>query len=106
MNADLLHLWIKDWNFGALTHGDRRYTETHNCPNSTSTEVWTTSIGRLALTNVIRAIIGTKGPKIPPKENLEQYWGKRPFVNGKSSFPPDTNISEEGSSKYLPPFTN
>ena len=67
--------------------------------------------GRLALTNFMRAIIiaryiGTKGPKIPPKENLEQYWGKRPFVNGKSSFPPDTNISEEGSSKYLLPFTN
>jgi hypothetical protein len=62
---------------------------------------------RLALAYVMRAITGTEGPKIPPKENIEQYRGKRSFVNGKSSFTLDTNnTSEESSSKHLPPLTN
>jgi hypothetical protein len=44
----------------------------------------------------------------PEKESIEQYRGKRLLVNGKSSFPPDTNnnTSEEGSSKHLPKLTN
>jgi hypothetical protein len=43
----------------------------------------------------------------PEKESIEQYRGKRSLINGKLSFPPDTNnTSKEGSSKHLPQLTN
>ena len=49
-------------SLGALTHGDRRATETRDLSQY---NVYT-KYGRLALTNVMRAITGTEGSRVPP----------------------------------------
>ena len=49
-------------SLGALTHGDRRATKTRDLSQY---NVYT-KYGRLALTNVMRAITGTEGSRVPP----------------------------------------